>query len=331
MRVALSVAFACLLACVTTPPAAMPAQVSQPQSMATDPNRGFEAGSPLESRMGGAPDAIVRQLKDAGLPAPTTHVLSDVEMKKLSAAFAMLPPLHQRVLRDRLHSISFLDGLPNNALTSTVESGAPYKTFDIIIRAGVLNETISEIVTRKERTCFDAAGSPLNVSINAGNLDAIVYVLTHEASHIVDSSLDITSHEGAEDPAKDVAMTPFTKGIWINRITPIPRYDSPLLAGSRYRSHGKALPVAEAQALYASLSKSPFASLYGSSNWHDDFAELVTWYHLTQKLHQPYQIQLRDANKLIYTYEPMKSPLVTSRLCQIQRVYQESQVTPARC
>ena len=49
--------------------------------------------------------------------APTAHALTAVERHKLSAAFAALPPLHRRVLGERLRSVSFLDGMPNTALT----------------------------------------------------------------------------------------------------------------------------------------------------------------------------------------------------------------------
>ena len=47
----------------------------------------------------------------------------------------------------------------------------------------------------------------------------------------------------------------------------------------------------DARPLYDALVNSPFASLYGSQNWAEDTADLVTFYHLTQVLaalsHQP--------------------------------------------
>ena len=62
-------------------------------------------------------------------------------------------------------------------------------------------------------------------------------------------------------------------------------------------------------------------SLYGSSNWHDDLAESVALYHLTERLHQPYRIVIRQAGKEVFSYEPMKSPLVRKRFDQMDRFY----------
>ena len=89
-------------------------------------------------------------------------------------------------------ALGMADEQPNTALTSTVNPEEPYRLFDITIRAAVLGEDLSELLTQKERTCFDTAGSSLSLSIEAGQLDAIVYVLVHEATHVVDSSLRIT-------------------------------------------------------------------------------------------------------------------------------------------
>jgi hypothetical protein len=68
-----------------------------------------------------------------------------------------------------------------------------------------------------------------------------------------------------------------------------------------------------------------FVSLYGSYNWHDDLAEVVTWYHLTEKLKQPYRIEIRKKGQIIFVYEPMKSPLVRSRFDLMKRFYESEQ------
>ena len=81
------------------------------------------------------------------------------------------------------------------------------------------------------------------------------------------------------------------------------------------------LPIDRAESVYEALRRTPFASLYGSSNWHDDLAEYVTWYHLTQKLGQPYRIVIRDAGKETFAYEPMKSPIVRNRFDQMDTFY----------
>lgn len=88
--------------------------------------------------------------------------------------------MHRRVLSERLRSVSFLDGMPNTALSSTVNAEEPFRLFDITIRAPILRQNASEWLTEKERSCFDSARSPLSVTIEAGKRDAIMYVLLHD-------------------------------------------------------------------------------------------------------------------------------------------------------
>ncbi|MDG3008101.1 hypothetical protein [Paludisphaera mucosa] len=279
---------------------------------------GLDPASPLDARVGETPATVLAMFRELGGPAPTAHALTDAERRKLSAAFAALPPLHRRILGERLRSVSFLDGMPNTALTSTVNPDEPYRLCDLTIRAGVLGEDVSTWLTQKERTCFDAAGSPLSVTVEAGTLDAIVYVLLHEGTHVVDSTLGLTpSPRPGAPPA-----TPFTEGVWSDRLTPRPAYRDPLLQRIAFRREGEMLPVDQAEAVYAALLRTPFASLYGSSNWHDDLAESLALHHLTQVLAQPYRIVIRKEGREILAYEPMKSDLVRKRADQLGRFYE---------
>ena len=154
---------------------------------------GLDPASPLESRVKDVPAAVLKMFEEAGEAAPTAHALTTAERRKLAAGFAALAPLHRRILGERLRSVSFLDGMPNTALSSTVNPDEPYMLFHITIRAGFLRENVSEWMTWKERTCFEVASSPLCVSVEAGELDAIIYVILHEATHIVDSCLQINA------------------------------------------------------------------------------------------------------------------------------------------
>jgi hypothetical protein len=263
-------------------------------------------------------------LEEPGQTTPTVHSLTEAERRKLSAAFAALPPLHRRILGERLRSVSFLDGMPNTALTSTVNPGESHRLFDITIRAAVFGENVSEWLTQKERTCFETTGSPLSVSVEAGTLDAIVYVLLHEATHIVDSCLRLTPAVLSDGRRVDGApATAFTEGVWSERTTAAPRYRDPLLERVRFRAGGETLAIDQAGTVYASLRGTPFASLYGSSNWYDDLAEYVTLYHLTERLEQPYRIVIRSGGKETSAYEPMKSDLVRHRFDQMKPFYED--------
>ena len=237
---------------------------------------GLDPTSALKSRVRETPAEVLKMFADDGQAAPTAHALTDEERRKLEAAFATLPPLHQRVLRERLRSVSFLDGMPNTALTSTVNPGASFRLFDITIRAAILHQNVSEWLTEKERSCFDAAGSLLRVSIEAGKRDALAYALLHEATYIVDVSLGLTPTAlTSEPPAGSVPPTAFTEGVWQEHAIPAPPYRDPLREHVRFRPGGGIFGMDQAVAVYTSLRRTPFVSLYGSSNWNEDLAEYV--------------------------------------------------------
>jgi hypothetical protein len=314
---------ACFLVFVMGWPApGMTADAPSPAQRADAARRhGLDPTSPLDSRVKATPSTVLKMFEDSGEPAPTPHVLTEVEQRRLSAAFAALPPLHRRVLSERLRSVSFLDGMPNTALTSPVNPDEPYKLYHITIRAAILRENVSEWLTWKERTCFEAAGSPLSVAVEAGKLDAILYVLLHEATHVVDDSLRITPFfRPGDQPSPPSA---FTEGIWSERTLPSPRYREPQLNRLRYRAGGQVLPIDQADSVYTSLRRTPFASLYGSSNWYDDLAEYVALYHLTEVLGQPYRIVIRKDGKEAFAFEPMKSDIVRGRFPQMKRFYED--------
>jgi hypothetical protein len=231
--------------------------------------------------------------------------------------------LHRRILLERLRGVSFLDGMPNTALTSPVNPNDPHLLFDITIRAGIFGETVSELLTQKEQSCYETAGASGNVFVEAGTTDALIYVLLHEATHIVDFSLRITPESRASNERTDRSpVHSFTDGVWSDRTTPARRYRDPLLEQVRFRAGGEILTIDRAPAVYTALRRTPFVSLYGSSNWHDDLAEYVTWYHLTARLEQPYRIAIRRAGKEIFAYEPMKSPLVRERFSLMDKFYE---------
>lgn len=271
-----------------------------------------------KNRIKAAPDSVFKKFVDAGM-SPVNHVLTEAEYQKVANAFSLLPPLHLRILKEHLHSISFMDNMPNTALTSPIEPQGLTKEFNITFRAGILNETISQWATWKEKTLYDASGDPaLQVQIDAGNLDAFVYVLLHEATHVVDAVLKLTPH--AEEDDTLVAHTLFTKNTWLLFNSPKTEFTNPILEKTRFRS-GKVQPIASAGEIYKALEKTPFTSLYGMASWYEDIAELVTIYHLTVKLKQPFVICIKENGKITTVFEPMKNKLVQERLQLLQFIY----------
>jgi hypothetical protein len=286
---------------------------------------GLDRKIPLESRVASTPASVLALFRETGRPAPQAHALTGAERTQLTSTIRSLPPLHRRVLEERLRVLSFLDGMPNTALTSTVNPTESFRLYDITINARILHENVSEWLTRKEQTCFDVKGSSLRIEIEAGTkVEALVYVLLHEATHIVDSCERITppfAAAGTASRSAGRAPTDFTAGIWTDVAQPVALYRDPLRERVLFFVDCGPMPIDRAPDLYEYLRRTPFASLYGGRNWLDDLAEYVSVYHLTEVLKQPYRIVVRRGNDLVVAYEPMKSELVRRRIGQMKRYY----------
>jgi hypothetical protein len=291
---------------------------------------------PLESRVGKTSASVLALFREAGHPEPKTHPLTEAERGQLRAAIQALPRVHRRILHERLRLVSFLDGMPNTALTSTVNPKEPFHLFEITFNARLLRQNVSEWLTWKEQSCFDSKGSRLSVSVDAGTkLDALVYVLLHEATHIVDMSEGITPPiiaDGRSVTALSRPATAFTEGVWNDLSLPVAAFRDPIRERIRFYSNPNAgqIPVDQAPDVYEWLRRTPFVSLYGGRNWLDDLAEFATVYHLTRVLKQPYHIVIRRGNEEVFAYEPMKSELVRRRFGQMRRFYQSGQQTDGR-
>lgn len=265
-----------------------------------------------------ASESVFKMFRQAGME-PVNRTLTTAEKEEVRNAFALLPPLHQRILKQHLHSISFMDNMPNTALTSPVDSGGVPKLFNITFRGSLLDENASEWATRKENTCFTpTADSSYKVRVEAGKMDAIVYVLLHEATHIVDVVNEITPHPDEANVV--VEPTPFTKGIWRLMNKPANPYLDPLLEQTRFRS-GKPVPISLAPDVYAKLSTTPFPSLYATAAWSEDIAELAAIYHMTARLKQPFYVVVTKGNVVVARFDPMKNELVKGRLAQLAAFY----------
>lgn len=295
---------------------------------ATQRQFGLDPKKALTERLGETPESVLSIFREAGL-SPGSHVLTDDERHKFAEAIAILPPLHQSVLKQRLRNISFLDNMPNTALTAMVTSSETYPLFDIAIRAGILHQSASEWMKEKESSCFDQRSTTFSLRTEIGNITAIQYVLLHEATHIVDATCQITPTLPS-DPSipSNHSATPFTAGVWEDARTPVNRYLDEGLLSIRFRQGGKPIEASKMKALYEALGRTPFVSLYGSSARTEDLAEYLTVYHLTQKLKQPFRISVFDGDRQVLLHAPMNSEIVRARFTLMSQFYEPKSSQP---
>jgi len=276
----------------------------------------------LASRVKRALPETFESFRAAGMN-PREHILTAAEQQVVADAFAGLPHLYQVVLKDHLHSISFMDDMPNTALTSPLNINDSFRLYNITFRAGILHETVTEWLTWKERTCFNTTDSDLSISVKSGNVGALTYVLMHEATHILDLALGILRTDKPDSRASSAFLgNNFVQGAWISHRQTDPLLKDTLLLKNRFHIGGKVLPAAMAVSVYKSLSTSPFVSLYSTSSWNEDLAEYLAVYHLTQIQKQPFQILVYKKGIEIFRYEPMKSKLVKGRAEIVRKFYQ---------
>lgn len=271
----------------------------------------------LFERIQPAPESVFSKFREAGMD-PVNHELTASEKALFRESFSLLPPSYQGVLKAHLHSFSFMDNMPNTALTSTLDTTLYEKKLNITFRAGIFNETVSEWATWKENICYaPSENEDYQLRIEAGDMNAIVYILIHEATHIMDVVQEVTP-QTEEEPA--LAVTPFTRDIWRERNVPVEAYLDSLLETTRFRGGGP-IPIERVPEVYRALKQTPFVSLYGMASWSEDLAELETLYHFTKKLKQPYSVLLIKNGKEIFRFEPMESKLVKKRFGLLKQFY----------
>lgn len=169
--------------------------------------------------------------------------------------------------------------------------------------------------------------SDFEVNINCGtNYNGFLYILLHESTHLVDYIERITPY--VEDEFKDeqhaIEKNHFVNNVWQNYNTPIDDYNFTEQKNITFYNinNGPKIKITDAVKTYQELSTTPFVSLYGSQNWAEDLAEYMAFYHLTQILKQPFDIQVYENKKRIYQYEPFSSRLVLKRYDTVKQFYQ---------
>lgn len=288
-------------------------------------NYTFSSHNPILARVSLPPEIVLRHLQNLdNRPDYTGYMPSHDELQNFEKAIRILPSLNRSMLDKRLLGIYFIPNFMGSGLTEWVvdRTGGVYGF--MVFNASVLRLDLSELLTVKERTCYINDDAAYTVQINSGkNYSGLLYILLHESTHLVDYVMNITPYvdNSMNDYLKQhVSRTPFTSLIW-------KAYNKPVKNTSftgRVFFYGIKKPklrLSESVSIYRDLSKSPFVSLYGSQTWAEDLAEMVSFYHITEILKQPYVIQVRKGPRILLSVRPMDSPDVWRRLPAMEFFY----------
>jgi len=289
-------------------------------------NYTFNNSSSLDSRIGNIPRDLLAYLKEYDKRDDySAYTLSREERDTVTASFKLLPPLLQQALNNRLVGLYFVNNFLGSGLTDWVIDEENNFYGYMVFNPEVIKKDLSQVLTWKEQSCFTKETSGFSVHVDCGSEhNGFLYIILHESVHLADYVYQIT-------PYVEHAVLPFlddipekatvTSSIWKDYDTPfqnIPGRDSITFYGF---NKGPKISVSKAAALYDNLMTTPFASLYATLNWAEDIAELVSFYHLTEKLRCPYSIIVKHNDRDIRCYQPMKTDNVKSRFKNIDIFY----------
>lgn len=267
--------------------------------------------------------------KDYRLYHPTAR-----ERNHIIRVWQQLPPVYHKILRQRLVGIYFIDNFWGNGFTEWVVDKQNKIYSFIAFNKRVLKDSAQKLINTREKTCFHPpTDKKSNIDVNIRlhpNESGFLYILTHEATHVIDYAHNITPFT---DPSYNKYLNiptrqshNFWRQSWRSYFIPqdktrLYRHKKISFYGFKKGPH---LELKEALPLYRSLQKSDFVSLYSALSWAEDLAELATFYILTQKHGLQYEIQVWQDNQLLFAYEPWHNEQMRQRMKLAFRQIQEA-------
>ena len=146
------------------------------------------------------------------------YLLSESEKDMLKEYIELLPGQYKEILKNKLIGIYFINNLYGNGIADYVvdENNEIYTI--LIINSTVFNCTVSELVTEKENSCYNADNDNINLNIEINDAyTGLLYILLHETTHIVDYCNRITPYvEPNYDKITGLLERPykFTYTVW---------------------------------------------------------------------------------------------------------------------
>ncbi|MBX7058839.1 MAG: hypothetical protein K1X75_12300 [Leptospirales bacterium] len=286
------------------------------------------ASDPL-SRITLPPAPTLRYLEEIDERSYRAYLPTAAERASIRAGLERLPPLHRAVLQRRVVGLYFIEDFASNGLADWVvdEDGSLYCF--LAFHPRILRMSAREIILQRERTNFieDRSGASFDIEVG-GDESAWTYLAVHELTHAVDYTLRVTPYTepGSRELQQRIApVANLARDYWLDYSRPKPEYDFPLRAQITFYGfhNGPRIPLAQSADLYRQLSGSPFVSLYASRIWAEDAAELVSHYHLSEKLGHRYILRATSSQGEVFEYEPLKSELIRQRFPALEVFYQQ--------
>ncbi|MCU0821531.1 MAG: hypothetical protein MUC95_03540 [Spirochaetes bacterium] len=283
----------------------------------------FNPDSEYYQRVSDPPPFIMKYIRELDKKEYTSYKITKEDLEKIENSYRQLPSLLQRMLKERVLEIYFINNFMGSGMTDWLVDSGRKLYFVMYFNPITLKMNMSEWLIYKEKTCFIDDMSDMDISIDAGKkYSAFLGILLHEAVHVADYTIHITPF--VEENTRILSVvngekikeSQFVNGTWVDIELPAGKFDFKEREKISFYGLGGSpkLKISDAVNIYAVLSSTPFVSLYGSMSWAEDLSEFLLFYHLTQKLGQPYTITVLKNGKSVYQLEPMKGPDVQKRI-----------------
>lgn len=243
------------------------------------------------------------QQQTCSLSAPSPDLAAN-----LTEALAVLPESLMNVLNKSVLGIFFADGLGASGLTDMLALGDGSNNIGLIIVLD--NQTFAHTSANawaswKENTAF-TADTAVQIQVRIADEDsdhrvqALRFLLLHEFGHVLATMTDICPKEWTFPLPKLAGH--FSKYSWQTSGNKAirPEQNFPHREEiSFYRQ--PALQASQALDLYRDLARTAFPTLYASLDVQEDFAECFATYVHTQLLGQPYHLQVKVGEDVVFT------------------------------
>lgn len=282
-------------------------------------NYAFSPDVEIVRRLNISSDIVMSYLKEYDNPAGdySFYTPTGEEVTLLNEYIELLPERYQNVLKERLIGIYFVENFIGSGMTDFVLSESDEVFVTLFINPIVFKKDVSELLTYKENTIYRSDGDGPEVTLEVtGDYSGLLYILTHECTHIVDYVDRITPYV---EPGINTLLgdnpnaASFTEPYWSDYHEPKdpPEYRDKLWFYST--DEDRKIPAAEMADVYAELKTTPFVSLYSYLSWAEDLAEYCTLYHFTQNLGLTYTISVVERGTTVFEYKPFSDPIIVKR------------------
>ena len=252
---------------------------------------------------------------------------TDADKNLVAEYIALLPDGYQKILQKKLLRIYFIENFSGGGMTDWVVDNNGNVLYYLVFNSSVLNRQINDWLTFKSNSIFEEdARQKIKINIDGG-YQALLYVLLHEGSHIVDYELAITPYMdqgNKEYLARTGEETEYTKNIWASQNDPKQQYKIAEEKNLNFYRSFSSVPYVNGSKIigyYLKLKESPFVTIYSTKAWYEDFADLATYYHISEKLGSTITVEVEEDSKRILIFNPMKSKLVKLRLGIMEQFY----------